>query len=266
MRMKHLFFLLCLVSLTMHAQRDFIEIDTLSWAIKNLDVTTFRNGDEIRNAKTREEWIECLTSGIPAYCDYRNDTTLGRIYGHMYNWFAIADPRGLAPKGARVANNGDWSSLYIRTNEGVVNWASMGLVGQRLRSTEGWKNAGPGENYFEFNLLPGGYRNENGEFAGLGTETALWVRDTMSYGLVSQGNALTSPFALIHGSKQDVIFTNDGKKSGCFVRLVIGIEYGLSSTLPKRTDEEFINGFDSDAVEEVESEIPSPPKKRRRKQ
>jgi hypothetical protein len=60
-----------------------------------------------------------------------------------------------------------------------------------------------------------------------------------------------------------VIFTNDGKKSGCFVRLVIGIEYGLSSTLPKRTDEEFINGFDSDAVEEVESEIPSPPKKRR---
>ena len=263
--MKLLFFFLCAVSFATHAQRDFKQIDTLSWSIKNLDVTTFRNGDEIFNAKTREEWIECLTNGTPAYCDYRNDTTLGRIYGHIYNWFAIADPRGLAPKGARVANNRDWSSLYIYTNEGVYNWANMGLVGQRLRSREGWKNSSTGENYFDFNLLPGGYRNENGEFVGLGTETALWVRDTMSYGVVSQGNALMSPFAIVNGTKADVLFTNDGKKSGCYVRLVIGNEFGLSSKLPPRNDEDFINGFDPDAVEEVESEIPSSPKKGRGK-
>ena len=62
--MKLLFFFLCAVPLTTYAQREFIQIDTLSWSIKNLDVTTFRNGDEIRNAKTREEWIEYLTSFI----------------------------------------------------------------------------------------------------------------------------------------------------------------------------------------------------------
>jgi hypothetical protein len=45
----------------------------------------------------------------------------------------------------------------------------------------------------------------------------------------------------------------------------VGNEYGLSSKLPKRTDEDFINGFDPDAAEEVESEIPSSPKKRRGK-
>jgi uncharacterized protein (TIGR02145 family) len=93
----------------------------------------------------------------------------------------------------------------------------MGLVGQRLRSKEGWKNSSTGENYFDFNLLPGGYRNENGEFVGLGAETALWVRDTMSYGVVSKGNALMSPFAIVNGTKPDVLFTNDGKKSGCYV-------------------------------------------------
>ncbi len=263
--MKHLFFLLCLWGIIVHAQRNFIEIDTLSWSIQNLDVTTFRNGDEIRNAKTREEWIECLQNGIPAYCDYRNDTTLGRRYGHMYNWFAIADPRGLAPKGARVANNMDWSDLCIYTNEGVYNWANMNLVGLRLRSKEGWKNAAPGENYFEFNLLPGGYRNENGEFSGLGTETAIWVRDTMSYGVVSQGNALLSHFALFHGLKQDVLFTNDGKKTGCYVRLVIGKEFGLASKMPKRTDEEFINGYDPNAEEISEQEESKKTKKRPRK-
>jgi hypothetical protein len=69
----------------------------------------------------------------------------------------------------------------------------------------------------------------------------------------------------VNGTKADVLFTNDGKKSGCYVRLVIGNEFGLSSKLPPRNDEDFINGFDPDAVEEVESEIPSSPKKRRGK-
>jgi len=263
--MRYLFFLFCVVNLTIYAQRDFIQIDTLSWSIKNLDVTTFRNGDEIRNAKSREEWIECLQNGIPAYCDYRNDTTLGKIYGHLYNWFAIADPRGLAPKRARVSNNRDWSGLYIYTNLGVDNWANMGLVGQRLRSEEGWKLATPGENYFQFNLLPGGYRNENGQFEGLGVETAFWVRDTMSYGVVSKGNALLSPFALIHGLKQDILFTNDGKKTGCYVRLVIGEEYGLASNVPKRNDDDFINSLDPNALEFERQTKQSNRKKRRSK-
>ncbi|MFM7595130.1 MAG: FISUMP domain-containing protein [Flavobacteriales bacterium] len=248
--------------MTVYAQRDFVQIDTLSWSIKNLDVTTFRNGDPIRNAKTREEWIDCLNNAIPAYCDYRNDTTLGRIYGHLYNWFAIADPRGLAPIGSRVSNNRDWSDLCIYMNEGVYNWENMGLVSQRLRSKHSWKNSSSGENYFDFNLLPGGYRNENGEFVGLGMETSLWVRDTMSYGVVSQGNALTSPFALINGSKSDILFPNDAKKSGCYVRLVIGHEFGLSSKIPKRSDEDFINGYDPNEIE-LEQEKPIKPKKRK---
>ena len=117
--MNRLLFCFLLASSSLCAQIPFVSIDTLTWSVENLRVTTFRNGDEIRNAKTREEWIECLTNGIPAYCDYRNDTTLGKRYGHLYNWFAIADPRGLAPLGARVANNRDWSSLYLTVNEDV---------------------------------------------------------------------------------------------------------------------------------------------------
>ena len=166
------------------AQIEFVQIDTLNWSITNLSVTSFRNGDPIRNAKTREEWIQCLSDGIPAYCDYNNDSTIGNRFGHLYNWFAIADPRGLAPIGSRVSNNRDWSSLYSYINKDVFNWESKGLLCERLRSTEGWNSPKKGENWYDFNLLAGGYRNENGEFFGLGAETSIWVRDTLSYGVV----------------------------------------------------------------------------------
>jgi hypothetical protein len=35
-----------------------IKIGTKTWATKNLDVATFRNGDPIPEAKTNEEWIK----------------------------------------------------------------------------------------------------------------------------------------------------------------------------------------------------------------
>jgi len=219
-------FLLVVFSLSLRAQGkiELVKINNDWWSMTNLSVTQFRNGDEIRNAKTRDEWVECLQNGIPAYCAYKNDTTLAKKYGYMYNWFAIVDPRGLAPERTRVAHNGDYSRLYIYVNNGAVSYPGTGIVGQRLRSVEGWDIGAPGENLDSFAILPGGYRNENGEFMGLGKETALWVRDTMSYGTVSLGNAYTAPYALVHGQKSDILFQGDGRRTGCYVRLVHGEE------------------------------------------
>jgi len=244
------------------AQIEFVQIDTLSWSITNLSVTTFRNGDPIRNARTREEWIQCLSDGIPAYCDYKNDSTFGNRFGHLYNWFAIADPRGLAPIGARVSNNRDWSSLYRYINKDVFNWESKGLLCERLRSIEGWNCPKKGENWYDFNLLAGGYRNENGEFFGLGAETSIWVRDTLSYGVVSRGNAMKSPYALFHGLKPDVIFTNETKKTGCYVRLVYGKEEGLESKKQPQSDADFLNNYNP---YEAESNTNQTDKKRKSK-
>jgi uncharacterized protein (TIGR02145 family) len=257
--MKRLFLLSCLYSTALFAQIPMVQIDTLIWSVANLNVTKFRNGDEIRNARTREEWIECLQNGIPAYCDYRNDTANGRKYGHIYNWFAISDRRGLAPNGTRVSNNRDWRDLYLTANAGVFNWANMGLVGLRLRSSQGWEYAQPGENQFNFNILPGGYRNDNGEFVGLGTETALWVRDTLTYNWVTLGNAHSSPYGLIHSQKSDVIFQNDGRRTGCYVRIVLGFEYATAPPSKKTTtipQEDEVESEGSDAKE---------PKKKKKK-
>ena len=65
-------------------------------ASKNLDVSTYRNGDAIPQVEDQEEW-ENLTTG--ARCYYENETANGNIYAKLYNWYAVNDPRGRASVG-----------------------------------------------------------------------------------------------------------------------------------------------------------------------
>ena len=73
------------------------------WMNKNLDVSTYRNGDPIPNVTDPAIWAG-LTTG--AYCYYNNDSaTYAVVYGKLYNWYAVNDPRGLAPIGWHVPSD-----------------------------------------------------------------------------------------------------------------------------------------------------------------
>ncbi len=76
-----------------------VKIGNQIWMAKNLDVSTYRNGDIIPEVKDSVEWKN-LTIG--AWCYYNNDIKNGKIYGKLYNWYAVNDPRGLAPKGFHI--------------------------------------------------------------------------------------------------------------------------------------------------------------------
>jgi uncharacterized protein (TIGR02145 family) len=65
---------------------------------ENLDGYRFRNGDPIPEARTKEEW----SKASPAWCYYENDPENGTKYEKLYNWYALVDPRGLAPEGWHV--------------------------------------------------------------------------------------------------------------------------------------------------------------------
>jgi hypothetical protein len=78
------------------------------WMKKNLDVSKYKNGDAIPQVTDVTQW-EALTTG--AWCYYENDTANGPIYGKLYNWYAITDPRGLAPAGWRIPTDTEWSDL-----------------------------------------------------------------------------------------------------------------------------------------------------------
>ncbi len=140
-----------------------VRIGDQFWQAKNLDVAVFRNGDAIPEVKSHQEWEQAGKDGKPAWCYYHNDRALGRHYGRLYNWHAVNDPRGLAPKGWHVPTNDDWN---------LLEWHLGGAgAGGRLKCNVGWNNGGNGSNDSKFCALPGGYRDRNGSFIGAGEDT-----------------------------------------------------------------------------------------------
>lgn len=80
------------------------KIGTQQWMVKNLDAFYFRNGDPIPLAKSDEDWNKAGQEGKPACCYYNNYNINGDKFGVLYNWFAVIDKRGLAPKGWHIPN------------------------------------------------------------------------------------------------------------------------------------------------------------------
>ena len=56
-------------------------IGTQTWMSKNLDVSIFRNGDPIPEARTSEEWKRASDNKQPSWCYYDNKPANGTIYG-----------------------------------------------------------------------------------------------------------------------------------------------------------------------------------------
>ncbi len=76
-----------------------IKIGDQIWSTENLNVDKFRNGDPIPLVKTEDDWEKACDNKEPAWCYYDSDPANGEKYGALYNWYAVIDPRGLAPEG-----------------------------------------------------------------------------------------------------------------------------------------------------------------------
>jgi uncharacterized protein (TIGR02145 family) len=133
-----------------------VTIGTQVWTSTNLDVSTFRNGDPIPQAKTDAEWKGAGENKQPAWCYYDNDPSNGTKYGKLYNWYAVNDPRGLAPKGYHIPTDAEWTKLS--------DYLGGSGAGTKMKSTSGWKNDGNGNNSSGFSGLPGGYNSFIGTF------------------------------------------------------------------------------------------------------
>jgi uncharacterized protein (TIGR02145 family) len=144
-----------------------VKIGDQVWMSKNLNVENFRNGDPIPHAKTGEEWRKAVKNGDPAWCYYKNDPANGEKYGKLYNWYAVNDPRGLAPQGWRIPSDEDWTTLIDHLGEDVA--------GTKMKSTSGWYENENGTNESGFSGLPGGYRERNNEFKYIGEYGFWWM-------------------------------------------------------------------------------------------
>jgi len=141
------------------------------WMSENLNVDKFRNGDPIPEAKTDEEWEKAGENKQPAWCYYDNDPANGAKYGKLYNWYAVNDPRGLAPEGWKIPSDEDWTRL-------TDFLGGESVAGKKMKSTEFWADndgeSGNGTNESGFSGLPGGGRDNNGTFNGIGKYGYWW--------------------------------------------------------------------------------------------
>lgn len=154
-----------------------VTICSQKWMKKNLDVRFYRNGDSIPRVTDPIEWSN-LTTG--AWCWYKNDSaTYAATYGRMYNWYAVTDPRGLAPKGWHIPGASEFTTLID-----CLGGESVG--GGKLKSVTGWISPNVGAtNSTMFTGLPGGSRDQNGDFGGVGYAGYWWSAKTDgSFGLL----------------------------------------------------------------------------------
>jgi len=150
------------------SQGQTVTIGKQVWMTKNLDVSTFRNGDSIPQAKTNTEWQEAGDNKQPAWCYYDNDPKNGEKYAKLYNWYAVADLRGLCPSGWHVPSLQEWVTL-IEFLGGYM--ASI----PKLKSKSGWGNGGNGTNTSGFSGLPGGFRYDYGSFYLMDYYGSWWI-------------------------------------------------------------------------------------------
>lgn len=126
-----------------------------TWMIENLDVNTYGNGDPIPQVTNNLDW-QRLTTG--AWCYYNNDPANESIYGKLYNWYAINDPRGLAPAGWHIPSDAEWTTLASCLGGEDVAGGKMKETGTLL-----WLSPNTGAtNSSGFKALPGGFRDPSG--------------------------------------------------------------------------------------------------------
>jgi uncharacterized protein (TIGR02145 family) len=222
---------------------DSVIIGTQTWQTKNLDVAYYRNGDPIPQVTDPTEWSK-LTTG--AWCYYNNDPENGKIYGKLYNWYAVNDPRGLAPAGWHVPSDAEWTTLS--TYLGGID-----VAGGKLKSTgtiEGgdglWLSPNTGAtNESGFSGLPGGYSNYDCYYLDVRYYGYWWSSTEVDY--------TNAWFKYLEYYDTKIIRSSYGKVCGFSVRCVKD-----ETTMPDTLVISYLNktefSFDISTIQKIEFE------------
>ena len=154
---------------------DLVTIGDQCWFAENLRSEHYRNGDLIPTGLTSSAWTS-TTDG--AQTPYNEAPAMLADYGRLYNGYAVLDERGLCPGGWNVATDEAWMNLEMAvgmSNEEALATGVRGTVAGNLKATAqdnpGWN----GINTSGFTALPGGYRQNGGNFSSQGSLGSFWT-------------------------------------------------------------------------------------------
>jgi uncharacterized protein (TIGR02145 family) len=146
---------------------NIVTIGNQKWMKENLDVVTYRNGDTIPQVTDPSAWGS-LTTG--AWCYYKNDPSNGPIYGKLYNFYAVNDPRGLAPRGWHIPTDDEWTTLSTYLGGDQYSGGKMKTTG-----TTRWVTPNAdATNESGFGAQPGGLLEYIRSFLNMGYSCNFW--------------------------------------------------------------------------------------------
>ena len=184
---------------------DTVVVGSQTWLKQDLKVSRYRNGDAIPQITNSTTWGN-LTSG--AFCWYNNDSiTYNAVYGKLYNWYVIADSRGICPVGWHVPTPSQFSQTINYLGGGTVAGGAMKEAG-----TSHWNSPNVATNSSRFTGLPCGERFTN--FSGIGQLNWWWIFNPLD---LTNGEAL----GVINGDANFYGFSNPSNKTaGWSIRCV----------------------------------------------
>jgi uncharacterized protein (TIGR02145 family) len=179
---------------------------------KNMDVDHYSNGDEIPQVWNRFAWDSLNKAKTGAWCYYNNDPELGKIYGKLYNWYAVNDSRGLCPKGWHVSDDTEWAEMLECLGGAYI-------AGKKLKATgtDYWDycETAIATNESGFTALPGGWRQASGGFSN--TRTGLYAVFWSS----TSHSDLNAYYYMMSYEEHQVRKLNQDKRMGASVRCVM---------------------------------------------
>lgn len=157
-----------------------VKIGNQIWFAENLKTTHYKNGDNIANIMDSIQWNKCVThsdynsdkskwlvEGRGQWVYLKNDSNYNKIYGKLYNWFAVSDPRGLCPSGWHIPTKDEWFEL--------INYlGGQNIAGEKLKSKESWAENGNGSDLYGFSARPGSRRSFLSNFGNSGNTAFFW--------------------------------------------------------------------------------------------
>jgi uncharacterized protein (TIGR02145 family) len=146
-----------------------VQIGRQTWMAENLKATHYRDGTPIPNVPDDDVWPE-LRTGALCWLDDDPSSFKG-VYGALYNYFAVADPRMLSPAGWHVPTIEEWRILENELGGRDVAGHTMRDIASNL-----WLVIHPGANNDSgFSARPAGGRGRFGSAGEEGRYATWWA-------------------------------------------------------------------------------------------
>jgi uncharacterized protein (TIGR02145 family) len=165
---KH--FLICLTILiscvnSTENKIQVVEFGAQEWQAQNLDVVTFRNGDSIKQALNSQDWVNAGIKKEPCWAYFGFGKEKKGDESKYYNWYAVQDPRNLAPNGFIIPSVSDVDHL--------ISFLGNEDAGKKLKN---WDTTGFVKT--DFNIPASGFINSKGISLSKGYCATFWTTDT----------------------------------------------------------------------------------------